>query len=275
VFTIYDRNWVRRKAGFSGRGADRSPRGADFPARRADRPRAAAWVIAHDDAIVTGGEASGRFAEFTVEIAEPTFPTEPRHRAVTQTRAPQPRRRSPPPRAAPIRTRRASLATVTAIASHTQPIVVDTNAILLPARRAVLVAEPIGRPNEAIGLIAPSISRVADAHRAHSVARFNNLPNVIGRIAESGGRADDITPTLGAATAIRASASDTERRVHWHRARRSSVPHPPRIAIGEERTATGERSITFDQYEIANRGSLIATCRAARFHQPGGHGHLI
>jgi hypothetical protein len=119
--------------------------------------------------------------------------------------------------------------------------------------RTVLLTEPIGRSNEAIDSVGRSI----------------------GGIAESCGLADHLTSTLGEAIATRAWASGTEHRVRWHRPRRSSAPPPSRIATGEERSATGERSIAFDQYGIATRGSLIATCRGARFHQPGGHRHLI
>lgn len=113
---------------------------------------------------------------------------------------------------------------MTTIGSHTQPIVVDAKAIVLVARRAVLLAEAIGCATETIDLVAPGIDSVRDAHRTHAVAPFGHLTNVIGNAGESRGIADDLTSPLGAAIAIRTWASGTERRVRWHRARRPSAP---------------------------------------------------
>jgi hypothetical protein len=272
---IYDRNRVRHRAGFSGRRADRSARQAHHSLRGADRLHRVAGVGMHGDATFPAAEVSGRSAELDAGDARRTHSNEPQNRARTRAPDARMRRSSPPACDALIRVHRAACrATITADA-HAQPIAAETKAIVAAANRTVRLDEPIRCSREAIDLRAPRIGSVPDVHPEHPVSPFGDFTNVIGNVGEPTALADDLTLTLGQATALRARAGATSRRVRWHRPRRPSAPCPSRTRFGDERTATGERSATLDEYEIANRGSLIATSRGTRFHEPGGHRHLI
>jgi hypothetical protein len=223
----------------------------------------------HGDTTFPAAEATSRSAERAANAARRTHRNEPQNRARTRAPDPRMRRSSPPARVALIRVHCAACrASITADA-HAQPIAAETKAIVAAANRTVRPDEPIRCSREAIDLRAPRIGSVPDVHPEHPVSPFGDFTNVIGNVVEPSALADDLTLTLGQATALRARAGATMRRVRWHRPRRPSAPHPSRIAIGEERTATGERSATLVDYEIANRGSLIATGRGLVSTNPG------